>query len=77
MLLEAVDNITNYYLGSLENMDIKHISKITQMITDAMFCYSEHELVTRHLDMAPPNSIFQYMYTHEGDIMLSIVFTVL
>ena len=65
-ILEAVDNITNFYIGSLENMDIQHISKITEMVTDSMFCYSEHALITRHLDKAPPNSIFQYMYAHEG-----------
>ena len=64
--MDAVDNITNYYLGSLENMNNQHVYKITQMITDAVFCYSEHELISLHLDKAPPNSIFQYLYTHEG-----------
>ena len=47
-------------------MDIQHISKITEMVTDSMFCYSEHALVSQHLAKAPPNSIFQYMYAHEG-----------
>ena len=50
-------------------MDIQHISKITEMVTDSMFCYSEHALVSQHLAKAPPNSIFQYMYAHEGTII--------
>ena len=50
-------------------MDIQHISKITEMVTDSMFCYSEHALVSQHLSKAPPNSIFQYMYAHEGKII--------
>ena len=66
--MHAVDNITNFYIGSLDNMDIQHISKITEMISDSMVCYSEHAFVSQHLEKAPQSSIFQYMYAHEGVI---------
>ena len=49
-------------------MDIQHISKITEMISDSMVCYSEHAFVSQHLEKAPQSSIFQYMYAHEGKI---------
>ena len=53
-------------------MDIQHISKITEMISDSMVCYSEHAFVSQHLEKAPQSSIFQYMYAHEGRYTKSI-----
>lgn len=47
-------------------MNIEKMAMITQMITDAWFSYGEHNFVTRHMPKSLPNSIFQYLYTHEG-----------
>ena len=65
-MLEAVDQITNFYLGTLDNMNVEHMAKITQMNTDKEFCYGAHDFVSRHLPHAPSDSIFQYVYSHEG-----------
>ena len=65
-ILAGVDKLTNYYLGSLDNMDITHLAKITEMATDSYFCYGEHDFVSRHLPHASPNSILQYRFVHEG-----------
>ena len=62
----AVDKITNFYLGDVENMNIQHIDNITQMLTDSVFAYGAHDFVTRHLPNAKDDSIFQYVYAHQG-----------
>ena len=36
------------------------------MVTDAVFAYGAHDFVSRHVAHAKNNSIFQYLYTHEG-----------
>ena len=69
MILAGVDNITNFYLGNLKNMDIFNIAKLTEMITDSCFCYGMHDFVSRHLPHAPARSILQYKYVHEGNDM--------
>merc|ERR1712018_611804 len=63
----AVDKITNFYLGDVENMNIQHIDNITEMLTDAVFAYGVHDFITRHLPNAKDDSIFQYIYAHEGE----------
>ena len=65
-ILEGVNNITEFYLGNLEHMNIIHTAKVTEMITDSSFCYGMHDFVSRHLPHAPANSILQYRYVHEG-----------
>ena len=65
-MLKVVDKVTKFYLGSLANMNIKNIKKITDMWTDAHFGYAAHDFVSRHLPNAPTNSIFQYQFVHEG-----------
>ncbi len=53
-------------------MDIFHTEMITEMITDACFCYAMHDFVSRHLPHAPANSILQYKYVHEGNTVALI-----
>ena len=36
------------------------------MLSDAVFNYGVHDFVTRHLPHAGNNSVFQYLYSHEG-----------
>merc|ERR1712226_658698 len=72
---QAVDKITNFYLGDLSNMNIQHINSITKMMTDAVFAFGVHDFVTRHLPNANDNSIFQYLYVHEGEYTILTSFT--
>jgi len=66
-ILAAVDKLTSFYIGDVENMNIHHIHGMTQMLTDALFAYGVHDFVGRHLTNAKDDSIFQYIYTHEGE----------
>ena len=36
------------------------------MLTDSVFAYGAHDFVTRHLPNAKDDSIFQYVYAHQG-----------
>ena len=47
-------------------MNIQHIDNITQMLTDSVFAYGAHDFITRHLPNAKDDSIFQYVYAHQG-----------
>ena len=61
-----MDKITEFYFGNLANMNKQNIHKLISMRTDATFAYSVHDFVTRHLPHARNNSVFQYLYSHEG-----------
>ena len=39
---------------------------MTQMLTDSVFAYGAHDFITRHLPNAKDDSIFQYVYAHQG-----------
>jgi hypothetical protein len=62
----AVEKLTNFYLGELDNMNIQHINSLTQMLTDSNFAYGVHDFITRHQPNVANNTILQYLYTHEG-----------
>ena len=36
------------------------------MITDSLFAFGVHDFITRHLPNSKDDSIFQYVYAHEG-----------
>lgn len=59
--------ITEKYLGSLENMTFANINQTTNMYTDAWYCYSGHDFITRHISNVKENNTFQYVYTHNGE----------
>jgi len=59
--------INEKYLGSLENMIFENIENITNMYTDAWYCYSGHDFITRHISNVKENNTFQYVYTHKGE----------
>ena len=64
--LANVDKITEFYFGDLANMNKQNIHSLINMRTDATFAYSVHDFVTRHLPHARNDSVFQYLYSHEG-----------
>merc|ERR1719422_2047589 len=71
----AVDTITNFYLDDLTHMNIQHIHAITKMLTDAGFAYTVHDFISRHFPNAKDHSIYQYLYTHEGEFTILSTFS--
>ena len=65
--LANVDKVTEFYFGSLLNMNKQNIHNLIKMRTDATFAYSVHDFVTRHLPHTGNNTIFQYLYSYEGN----------
>jgi len=69
--LKAVDDITNFYLGNLDNMNIEHIHNIIEMLTDSAFGYGVHDFISRHTPFINDSTMQQYIYFHEGEYSLS------
>ena len=42
------------------------------MLTDSVFAYGAHDFITRHLPNAKDDSIFQYVYAHQGKELVAL-----
>ena len=66
-LNRIVKEITNFYLGDIENLNIFTITHFTNMFTDAWYFFAAHDIASKHLpNMGNGNNIYQYQYTHQG-----------
>ena len=70
---EKVKQVTNFYLGSIDYLDIVNITHFTMMYTDAWYFFSAHDFISKHLpNIKNGNKIYQYHYTHQGENALSV-----
>lgn len=69
---EAINKIKKHYIGTVNELKIENINKITDMYTDAVFCHPAHDFVSRRIadkrNIFYKNSTFQYKYTHQGQL---------
>ena len=62
-----VEEITKFYLESLEYMTFDNVTQVTKMYTDSWFCYAAYDFVSRHIANVKQNNTYQYLYTHQGE----------
>merc|ERR1711894_693769 len=51
----------------IDNMSFENISQVTKMYTDAWYCYSGYDFISRHIANVKENNTYQYLYTHQGE----------
>ena len=74
---EISRKIAEQYLYSIDSITFDNISNITNMYTDSWFGHPVHDFVSRRISNKrrtfDQNSTFQYRFTHQGQLSLSII----